>query len=65
VALYREICADLYLPPQPVITRWGTWLQASLFYSANIERIKNVVVNLKNGAASIVECKNFELQWVH
>jgi predicted nuclease with TOPRIM domain len=34
------------------------WLQASLFYSANIERIKNVVIDLKNDATSIVECKN-------
>jgi hypothetical protein len=58
VALYKEMCPDLSLPPQPVITRWGTWLQTSLFYSANIERIKNVVINLKNDAASIVECKN-------
>jgi hypothetical protein len=25
------------LPPQPVLTRWGTWLDAAMYYADNFE----------------------------
>jgi len=28
------------LPPEPVITRWGTWLEAALFYAGNFKKFK-------------------------
>lgn len=33
ISLFKEMCPNLPLPPQPVITRWGTWLEAVEFYS--------------------------------
>lgn len=39
---YHEILEDLTLPPEPIITRWGTWLSAACFYSDNYEKIKQV-----------------------
>jgi len=32
------------LPPEPVITRWGTWLNAAMFYADHFETFKNVVL---------------------
>lgn len=34
---------NLALPPEPVITRWGTWLEAALYYSKNINEFEEVV----------------------
>jgi hypothetical protein len=43
VSLYKELYPLLPLPPAPVITRWGTWIEASSFYFNNLDNIKNVV----------------------
>ena len=34
---------DLCLPPEPVITRWGTWLDAVNYYHKNYEAIINTI----------------------
>lgn len=31
------------MPPEPIITRWGTWLEAVEYYTNNYGVIKNVV----------------------
>ncbi|CAI6360338.1 unnamed protein product [Macrosiphum euphorbiae] len=51
---------DLTLPPEPIITRWGTWLSAVLYYSNNFEKIRNVVLNL-DPEATIAIKKTVEL----
>ncbi|GBP88131.1 hypothetical protein EVAR_65538_1 [Eumeta japonica] len=43
VQAYKERLPNLALPPQPILTRWGTWLKAVLFYAENFEAIKEVV----------------------
>ncbi|XP_060835176.1 uncharacterized protein LOC132918100 [Rhopalosiphum padi] len=43
VEKFREIAKGIPLPPQPVITRWGTWLNASIYYCEHFESIKEVV----------------------
>lgn len=40
VQAYKEQLPNLALPPEPIITRWGTWLKAVLFYSENFEAVK-------------------------
>ena len=49
---------NLGLPPQAVITRWGTWLNAVLWYNEHID-IFEVVVNSLNpdDAQSIEDCQ--------
>ena len=50
---------DLALPPKPVVTRWGTWLQAAAYYADHFEEVKLVVDALDpNEAASITEVQN-------
>lgn len=40
---FHELAADLPLPPQPVLTRWGTWLRAAMYYSNNFEKVAEVI----------------------
>jgi len=49
---------DCRLPPKPVITRWGTWLEAALFYSENFNKFKELVSNLKDYAQSVKKVKS-------
>ncbi|CAK5038844.1 unnamed protein product [Meloidogyne enterolobii] len=37
------MCPDIPLPPQPVLTRWSSWLEAAIFYSENFRAIKSVI----------------------
>jgi hypothetical protein len=30
--LFKEKCGDIPLPPQPMKTRWGSWLNAIEYY---------------------------------
>lgn len=57
-AKYRDDCPDLPLPPEPVLTCCGTWLEAAIFYADNLPAIKGVVngFNLEE-AKSIEECQ--------
>lgn len=43
VQVYKEMNPKTPLPPEPVLTRWGTWLAAAFFYADNYEGIKNAV----------------------
>nr|CAH7714811.1 unnamed protein product [Callosobruchus chinensis] len=43
VQAYKERLPNLALPPEPILTRWGTLLKAVLFYAENFEAIKEVV----------------------
>jgi len=46
IQTFKDMYPDLTLPHEPIITRWGTWLSAVLYYSNNFEKIRNVVLNL-------------------
>lgn len=43
IQTYKEKLPNVALPPEPILTRWGTWLKAVLFYAENFEAIKEVV----------------------
>lgn len=43
VRIFEEKANGVPLPPQPVITRWGTWLNAVSYYDTN----KNVICEVK------------------
>jgi len=46
------------LPPKPIITRWGTWLDATDYYCKHIQSIRNVFMKLDDDSASILKVKN-------
>ena len=56
--LFREMHPDLPMPPEPIITRWGTWLQAIIYYANNFDAIRKVFDELKvEDAAAIAQAK--------
>jgi len=50
---------DIPLPPQPIITRWGTWLAAADYYAENFDILKQILDDHLNedDAASISAAK--------
>lgn len=54
VEVYRNMLPDIPLPPQPVITRWGTWIEAALFYAVHYDSIKNVVNEFTSESAEAI-----------
>ena len=44
--IWKVVCPEVPLPPEPVLIRWGTWIDAALFYAKNFEKVKNVVSQL-------------------
>ncbi|KAJ8671905.1 hypothetical protein QAD02_003164 [Eretmocerus hayati] len=49
---------NLPLLPRPVITRWGTWIEAAQFYHENFKAVKDVVDQFDDSdAAEIPKCK--------
>ena len=43
--------AGLPSPPDPVITRWATWLRAALYYSENLPAVCTIVNNWTSAAS--------------
>ncbi|KAF0750157.1 Uncharacterized protein FWK35_00019780 [Aphis craccivora] len=46
---------DSRLLPEPVITRWGKWLEAALFYPENFNKLKELVSNILEDDAQTVK----------
>lgn len=48
------------MPPEPIITRWSTWIIASNYYCENIEIIRTILEKLDaDDAVSIKEAKKY------
>ncbi|VVC30087.1 Hypothetical protein CINCED_3A020564 [Cinara cedri] len=37
---------NILLPPAPILTRWGTWIRAAVYYCEHLEIIKSIVDSL-------------------
>lgn len=58
IRYFKENGAGAPLPPSPIITRWGTWLEAAFYYADYFELIEHIIDGLdKKEAASIVALK--------
>ncbi|CAH1995587.1 unnamed protein product [Acanthoscelides obtectus] len=62
VEFYKEMAPGLPLPPEPVITRWGTWLNAALFYADNFVIIKEIFHSLDADSIALRSCKESILE---
>lgn len=40
---FHDMHPDLKLPPEPVLTRWGSWLEAVQYYAVNFNQVKAVI----------------------
>lgn len=52
ISAYKN-CTDCRLPPEPIVTRWGTWLEPALFYSENLSKLKELVSYREEDAQSV------------
>jgi len=58
VQIYKELLPGKPLPPEPIITRWGTWIEAVIFTSHNYEGIKSVFERLNDDlSVCVLTCK--------
>ncbi|KAJ4447740.1 hypothetical protein ANN_09748 [Periplaneta americana] len=42
----QSLYSDIPLPPQPVVTRWGTWIQSVVYYSKYFKEVVTVIDKL-------------------
>ena len=50
--------AGLPSPPDPVITRWVTWLRAALYYSENLPAVRTIVNNWTSAGLLVSRTKD-------
>ena len=55
VVTWKQTHPDLSLPPEPILTRWGTWLEAALFYAKNYAKVKTILDKLDPDDALSIE----------
>lgn len=57
---FKTEAPNLPLPPEPVITRWGTWINAAVYYCEHFDAIFNIVNQLdSDNALSIKNAKKY------
>ena len=52
--VFRETAPGIPLPPQPILTRWGSWIRGAIYYAENFEAFSSVVDNLDPREASSI-----------
>ena len=52
LAYFKNYAPTLPLPPRPVVTRWGTWLQAGLYFAQHMEVLNELLPNLPSSTAA-------------
>lgn len=51
--MYKEKLPGVSLPPEPIITRWGTWINAAIFYAEHFERIKGLILEISDDSQCV------------
>ncbi|VVC26307.1 Ribonuclease H-like domain [Cinara cedri] len=60
VAIFKDKAPNILLPPAPILTRWGTWIRAAVYYCEHLEIIKSIVNSLnKEDAISIAKSQKY------
>jgi DNA integrity scanning protein DisA with diadenylate cyclase activity len=60
VQIFKNKASYLNLPSEPIITRWGTWINASNYYCEHLDVIRKIIEKLDvDDAVSIKEAKKY------
>ena len=54
---YKNV-TELPMPPEPIITRWGTWLKSAQFLLTNFDKISLFIGQLEEDSVAIMKCKH-------
>lgn len=52
---FKEQAPSLPCPPQPILTRWGTWLDAANYYCTNYNEIQKIFNNFDRSESSSIK----------
>ncbi|KAF0720187.1 DUF659 domain-containing protein, partial [Aphis craccivora] len=70
--MFKNLAWGIHLPPEPIITCWGTWLNAVNYYYEHFLHIKNVILQLDSNdalaikhAKQLVENPDIEANLIH
>jgi hypothetical protein len=55
VEKFKQEAPSLSVPPMPVLTCWGTWLDAAMYYCENYSTIEKIVSELDSNEASSIK----------
>jgi len=55
INLFKNFAPGIPLPPEPIITRWSTWLNAVNYYCEHFLHIKNVILQLDSDDALAIK----------
>jgi len=50
-------------PPQPVLTRWGTWLNAVEYYAKHLVEVRNIVNSFEGNGVLVLRAKAAVNDW--
>lgn len=53
VQFYKENLPGVPLPPEPVVTRWGTWIRAAIFYANNFQKLKGLILQMSGDDSQV------------
>ena len=51
---FKALAPGIPLPPQPIITRWGTWLEACFYFCEHFQTVKSFVNSLSTEDARAI-----------
>lgn len=54
----KEMFAEIGYPPEPVITRWATWLEAAFYYSENLPAVRDIVTSFEGKGKLVSQVKS-------
>lgn len=58
--LFKTEAPNIKLPPEPILTRWGSWINAAVYYCENFRIIRHIIFMLdKNEAISIRDAQHY------
>ncbi|KAJ4435285.1 hypothetical protein ANN_17895 [Periplaneta americana] len=55
VAHFKSVAPEVPLLPSPILTMWGTWLEAPNYYSKHITMVKNFIDMLDSSDAASIK----------
>lgn len=60
VQIFKNEASNLNFPPEPLITRWSTWINASNYYCKNLGIMRKIIEKLDaDDAISIKEAQKY------
>lgn len=53
--MFKERLPDVSLPPEPVLTRWGTWLEAACYYADHLDSFRSIIFEFPETASEAIK----------